>query len=109
MQEKQTLDKGAFGLFLLRGSPEAAPLQREIELIQICNKLSHGQIPNAFPGQQPTSLTRLKMEEYFSKETSSEGVVFLRQATHETAVQESSRDLLPFCVHDCRLLACCDG
>jgi len=56
-------DKARYGLTLLRGDPERPPLKRELDLILLCNKLAHGQIFDAFPGMQPTSLTRAKVAE----------------------------------------------
>lgn len=55
------MDKAKCGIRLLRVSEESPPLQREAELIDLCNKLVHGQIREAFPGAQPTSLTRQKV------------------------------------------------
>eukprot|EP00434_Breviolum_minutum_P041247 symbB.v1.2.036690.t1/scaffold5233.1/size29537/3 len=53
---------------LLRGNPANPPHARELELIQLCNHLVHGQIPEAFPGAQPTSLTRQKVGDQLLQE-----------------------------------------
>eukprot|EP00405_Crypthecodinium_cohnii_P049724 CAMPEP_0206608212 /NCGR_PEP_ID=MMETSP0325_2-20121206/52819_1 /ASSEMBLY_ACC=CAM_ASM_000347 /TAXON_ID=2866 /ORGANISM="Crypthecodinium cohnii, Strain Seligo" /LENGTH=673 /DNA_ID=CAMNT_0054125789 /DNA_START=90 /DNA_END=2111 /DNA_ORIENTATION=- len=55
--------KARYGLSLMRGHPDRPPLQRETQIFHICNALVHGQRPEAFPGMQPTSLTRAKVEE----------------------------------------------
>lgn len=53
---------------LLRGNPTNPPHSRELEIIELCNHLVHGQIPDAFPGAQPTSLTRQKVGEQLLQE-----------------------------------------
>eukprot|EP00928_Gymnodinium_smaydae_P071890 TRINITY_DN55365_c0_g1_i1.p1 TRINITY_DN55365_c0_g1~~TRINITY_DN55365_c0_g1_i1.p1 ORF type:complete len:429 (+),score=59.17 TRINITY_DN55365_c0_g1_i1:41-1327(+) len=62
------MDKAAFGLTLLRGEPNGPPLPRERALIAVCNRLAGGQVVHAFPGAQPTSLTRAKVGEHLIKE-----------------------------------------
>lgn len=62
------MDKLRFGLTLLRGDPSNPPLPRESELLQLCNTLAHGQVPDAFPGAQPTSLTRQKIGDHLLQE-----------------------------------------
>lgn len=53
---------------LLRGNPANPPHSRELEIIELCNHLVHGQIPDAFPGAQPTSLTRQKVGDQLLQE-----------------------------------------
>ncbi|CAK0906606.1 unnamed protein product [Prorocentrum cordatum] len=62
------MDKAALGLTLLRGHRERPPLPRERELLRLCNEFAGGQVPDAFPGAQPTSLTRQKADERLLRE-----------------------------------------
>ncbi|CAE7617302.1 CGT1 [Symbiodinium sp. CCMP2592] len=62
------LAKAAAQIRPLRGDDATPLLPRELELIAICNRLVHGQVVDAFPGAQPTSLTRQKIFEQLLKE-----------------------------------------
>ncbi|CAK9018110.1 unnamed protein product [Durusdinium trenchii] len=60
--------KASARITLLRGHPENPMHSRELELIRLCNELVHGQVPEAFPGAQPTSLTRQKVGDQLLQE-----------------------------------------
>lgn len=57
------MDKASLGLRALRGDPDGKQCEREAQLLRWCNTVMGGLILDAFPGAQPTSITRNKVEE----------------------------------------------